>query len=157
MSGNDVSRIDRIDRIDRNGMYISDKLKQTLEASASMKECLQGILAFEAKAEAEYRQLRARVGTHRDTRFDEDMNAALQLVTPWACERMLPEYKYAISTEAAARYSFTGPSAEDPTTCLVHGAKTYASTCRRGRADARFLSHSSFHAGTSFLHASLLE
>ena len=54
------------------------------------------------------------------------MNAAQQNVTPWACKRMLPEYQYAIGTEAATRYSFTGPSAEAPTTCLVRGTKTYA-------------------------------
>lgn len=86
--------------------FFFGKLKAGLDASFSMKDCLDAIIKFQRRKEDAYRARVLMPGSQRNANYNEDMNQMLGMTSDWLAEIFFPEYQFATDPDTHPFYSF---------------------------------------------------
>ncbi|GMF42211.1 unnamed protein product [Phytophthora fragariaefolia] len=67
----------------------------------SMKPCLDAVVRYQRRKEDEHVTRVATPGTHRNIKYDEELNQFLGIISPWLADVFMTEYKFAIEVAKA--------------------------------------------------------
>jgi hypothetical protein len=72
------------------------KLKDGVDGSKSMAECVKALIAYDRRVENEYRYRLARIGQFVHSGYDEEMTNVLRFTTPYVADKVAEEHAFAL-------------------------------------------------------------
>jgi hypothetical protein len=96
------------------------KLKDGVDGSMSMAQCVKALIAYDRRVENEYRCRLSRIGQFVNSNYDEEMSNLLRFTTPDVASQVETEYAFAV--DRLEVYSFVRDD-EDEHLVRVQGGK----------------------------------
>jgi hypothetical protein len=94
------------------------KLKESVDGSMRMAQCVKAILAYDRRKQNEYEYRVARIGQFVNSGYDEEMASVLRITTHFVAQHIEQQYAVALDKETQYKYA-SDPS--DPGLVTVRG------------------------------------